>query len=421
MKYKNQRLVVGLFAALMLLAANPAWGASEKVLYSFTGGTDGGGPLAGVVFDGSGNLYGTTHFGGITTCGGIVGGGCGVVFQLAPSMTTPAWTEYVLYSFADGTDGGFPNGSLLVDSSGDVFGTASVGGNTSCTDGCGVVFRIFPSPSGGGWVERVIHHFDGTDGSFPNAALIFDGSGNLYSTTVDGGASGDGTVFELTPSAGNWTETLLYSFTGGSDGNNPYAGLVMDASGNLYGTTYPVGDGNHGVVFELKQVSGVWTLEVLHTFTGGNDGGNPYAGLILDGAGNLYGTTAEGGADEYGVVFKLSPPSGTGTSWTETVLHTFTGGNDGGSPYGGLVFDASGNLYGATVFGGADGYGVAYKLTPVLGTTGGWTETLLHTFTGGNDGGYPECTLVFDSSGNLFGTTTNGGASGNGVVFEIVP
>jgi uncharacterized repeat protein (TIGR03803 family) len=265
----------------------------------------------------------------------------------------------------------------------------------------------------------VLYSFAGhpTDGEFPEAGLVRDGAGNLYSTTAAGGADQWGVVFKLSPTA---TETVLHSFTGGADGGNSFssAGLVRDGAGNLYGTTNQGGAAcsfqntiTCGVVFKLSP-TGAET--VLHTFTGGGDGGGPLADLVRDTAGNLYGTTLVGGATSTcsppygcGVVFKLSPAG------TETVLHSFIGA-DGANPQAGLIRDTAGNLYGTTNLGGAHNSGVVFKLSP----TG--TETVLYGFTGGADGGVPNARLLRDGAGNLYGTTSQGGASADGVVFELI-
>lgn len=249
---------------------------------------------------------------------------------------------------------------------------------------------------------RVLYSFaGGSDGRSPFAGLIADRAGNLYGTTWAGGASDRGTVFKLTP---NGTATVLHSFTG-SDGANPYDAPFMDRDGNLYGTTSDGGTDDAGVVFKLTP-GGAET--VLYSFTGGNDGGHSTAGLIADEDGNLYGTTNVGGVNNAGVVFKVVP------NGTETVLYSFTGGNDGGYPFGVLIEDESGNLYGTASAGGSDGLGVVFKLAP------NGTETVLHSFTG-NDGQVPDSGLIMDAGGNLYGTTPGGGAHHNGVVFKLAP
>src|ERR1017187_6579352 len=323
----------------------------------------------------------------------------------------------------------------------------------------GLVVLAFAAirPAQAQYTQSVPYTFTGGgDGAAPAAGLISDSKGNLYGTAAYGcdtsGSScpgqnpptGCGVIFELSPPSvggGPWTETVLYTFTSGSDGGVPYAGLTFDSKGNLYGTTSHGGDtsgsncsgiGGCGVVFELSPPSvggGPWTETVLCTFTGGSDGGVPYAGLIFDAGGNLYGTTSGGGSSTYGVVFELSPPSGGSSRWNETVLYAFTGVDDGESPLASVIFDSKGNLYGIA-FGGKAGYGVAFELTPPSGGSGPWNEAVLYTFHSRSDGAYPYAGLIFDSKGNLYGTTSNGGDTsgsnckatrGCGVVFELSP
>jgi uncharacterized repeat protein (TIGR03803 family) len=270
----------------------------------------------------------------------------------------------------------------------------------------------------GTWTESVLHSFTGADGKLPRAELIFDAAGNLYGTTNGGGPSNDGVVFRLKPNSdGTWTESVLHSFSG-ADGAAPVGGLVFDA-GNLYGTTANGGayEGESGVVFRLKPNSdGTWTESVLYNFTGGADGGFSFAGLIFDAVGNLYGTGSAGGAYGYGVVFKLKP--NTDGTWTESVLYSFTGGADGGVPLTGLIFDAAGDLYGTANDSGSTactiGCGVVFKLAP---TSSGWSETVLHSFLG--YGAYPLAPVIFDPAGNLYGTTSSG--TKFGLIFEITP
>jgi len=271
--------------------------------------------------------------------------------------------------------------------------------------------------------DKPIHVFTGTAaGAYPTRNMIFDAAGNLYGTTFKGGADDYGVVFKLKPNRnGTWTESVLHSFAG-ADGANPAAGLVFDAAGDLYGTTAFGGADGVGTIFELKpNPNGTWAESVLYSFTGGADGREPSAGLIFDAAGNLYGTTLEGGTIGYGVVFKLAP-NADGT-WTESVLHSFTDA-DGGFPQAGLIFDTAGNLYGTTLEGGglAGSYGVVFKLAP--NPDGTWTESVLHSF-GGPDGGQVDAGLIFDAVGNVYGTTSDGGSTvcpgGCGVVFKLAP
>ncbi len=403
-------------------AQTPATGGgwTEKVLHSFNpNGVDGLASWAGLIFDAAGNLYGTTGGGG-TDNGGTV-------FELTPSPNAVGggWTVKILYSFKfNGEDGVGPLAGLTFDAAGNLYGTNAYRGPS---DG-GTVFELTPSPNavGGRWTEKVLHSFgSGTDGAGPHASMIFDAAGNLYGTTQGGGTYSWGTVFELTPTeGGNWTEKVLYSFNpSGGDGYYPFASLIFDAAGNLYGTTGGGGASGDGTVFELTPtVVGNWTEKVLHSFNF-TDGADPLAALIFDAAGNLYGTTFYGGTYNEGTVFKLTPTAGGG--WTEEVLHSFGNGMGASNPYAGLIFDAAGNLYGTTVNGGiytsctygTYGCGTVFKLTP---SGGGWTEEVLHSFGNGTDASNPYASLTFDAAGNLYGTTVYGGTYGYGTVFEII-
>jgi uncharacterized repeat protein (TIGR03803 family) len=408
----------------------------ETVLYTFTGGADGGNPN-GVLRDLQGNLYGTTSGGGPA--------GAGVVFKV-----DPAGHETVLYAFTGGDDGGFSNAGVTRDWAGNLYGTTAFGGAA----GLGVVFKLTPSGQ-----ETVLHTF--TRGSYGNqpdrAGVILDLAGNLYGTAAFNGAGGAGTVYKVDP---NGNATTLYAFPGpaggeyprangvilGSDGRlygatnyggrhgagvlyqmdgdgdetvlytfdlstangfgQPDLGVIRDSAGNLYGATFigqaDVGYG-FGVVFKVDAAG---HATVLHNFTNGADGGNPNS-VIRDSKGNLYGTASGGGTTGNGVVFRLSP------SGTETVLYSFTGGADGGVPFGGLVRDSAGSLYGTTLLGGEGGAGTVFKIDA------SGNETVLYGFTAGSDGGFPLGGLFRDSAGNLYGTTNVGGASGAGVVFKI--
>jgi uncharacterized repeat protein (TIGR03803 family) len=316
-----------------------------------------------------------------------------------------AQSETIIHTFTGGTDGSIPEGGLVSDSKDNLYGTTSGGG----LSGGGTVFELSPS-SDGTWSEQVLHNFAyGGDGGFPFGGVVFDSKGNLYGTTAFGGTS-EGTVFQLVPGAnGTWTENILYNFTGASDGGNPYSGVVLDRAGNVYGVTAGGGAFEFGTVFELIAGSnGTWTEKVLHSFTGGNDGAAPsYGTLILDGAGNIYGVTGQGGFHDYGVAYELAP--GAGGSWTEKVLHAFTGGAGGSGPAGGLILDGSGSLYGVSAYS-------AFQLTP--GSDGSWAEKSLYDFVGGSDGAYPEAQLIFDKNGNLYGTTNTGGLH-RGTVFKL--
>ena len=280
-------------------------------------------------------------------------------------------------------------------------------------------------PAGGSGSENTLYNFiGGSDPKTPYAGLIFDKAGNLYGTSEVGGTNNQGTVFEMTPNSnGSWSETILYNFSGSTDGGQPYGSLVFDTAGNLYGTTNFGGSANCtmgcGTVFKLAPGSGGWTESVIYTFTGGSDGREPYARLLSDSSGNLYGTTLLGGN------INSTCSSGCGTvfkltkgssTWTESVIYAFQGAADGSSPYDGLAFDPVGNLYGTANAGGTSASGVIFKLTP---GSSGWTESILHSFKGGYDGKSPYGDLIFDAAGNLFGTASQGGARSYGVVFEI--
>jgi uncharacterized repeat protein (TIGR03803 family) len=353
----------------------------ETVLYSFPGTAGGFDPSSGTIRDSAGNFYGTTTSGGTA--------GYGVVYKVDTSGR-----ETVLHTFGSGADGRYIQAGVIRDSAGNLYGTAEVGG----TAGRGAVYKLDATGH-----ETVLYSFTGgADGGYPYAGVIRDSAGNLYGTTTSGGAAGRGVVYKVTMS-GN--ETVLYSFTGGADGDGPYAGVIRDAAGNLYGTTYGGGAANAGVVYKLDKAG---HETVLYSFTYGNDGAEPSSGVIRDAAGNLYGTTPYGGAGYAGVVYKLD------TAGHETVLYTFTGGADGGNPNSGVIRDAAGNLYGTTSAGGTVGGGVVYELD----TAG--QETVLHSFTGGTDGGNPNG-VILDSAGNLYGTTYSGGKVGTGVLFKLVP
>ncbi len=458
MFWVSARNALGALAVLLTLAASAlAQMASERPLYTFPGGRHGALGGVNLVADSAGNLYGTTWAGGNDSTSCVYTGipGCGVVFKLARGAQG-TWEETVLYTFTGGADGAVPANGVILDSSGNLYGTTYFGGNAepqvcqaidNFPAGCGVIFKLTPTADGP-WKETVLYAFTGgTDGSEPFDRLIFDSSGNLYGTASIGGNDscgppfGCGVAFELSPSGeGPWTESVLYTFNDGSDGGFPFAGLTFDKQGNLYGVAESGGDTSVscdlgpgcGVIFQLSPADrGPWTETVLHAFAGVSDGADPFMYVILDSAGNVYGTTTFGGNTTSlclggmdpgcGVVFELM--QGT---WEEKVLYSFTGGSDGRFAGDPVVFDPAGNLYGVTYNGGPFFYGVVFKLTP--SAEGPWTETILHTFTGGTDGGGPETNLLLDPAGNLMGVTYFGGndsectghsPAGCGVVFEI--
>ena len=382
----------------MLVAAQKAQAQTFTTLYGFTGGFDGGTPSDGIVLDAQGDVYGTTQSGGAGRCKL----GCGTLFKL-----TPNGTETVIYSFPAGAKSGASPG-LIWDTKGNLYGT-TIG---TPKGPYGAVFELTNQAK-----AKWRYLFKQTvDGDIPDGVLFMDTKGNLYGTTLEGGAYGDGTVFQVTPKR---IETVLHSFgSSGSDGMEPLAGLVSDLQGNLYGTTLLGGSNDVGTVYKITPGG---TETVIYNFSGEMDGAGPSAGMIFDAQSNLYGTTLEGGGGSLcskgvfpgcGTVFKLDP------NGTETVLYRFTGGADGAGPLS-LVLDNKGNLYGTTVEGGASNRGTVYEITAA------GTEEVLYSFTGGTDGQFPG-NLVMDSQGNLYGTTSSGGGyvcqqHGCGTVFKLKP
>jgi uncharacterized repeat protein (TIGR03803 family) len=421
-------LAIATVFALTVVLTQSAQAQTLTVLHNFTDGADGALPEGGLTMDRAGNLYGTASLGGNGGC--LPYGPCGTAYKLQHKGSN--WIFSPLYDFS-GSDGALPVAGVVFGPDGSLYGTTSQGGD----DGRGTVFNLRPPATACktalcSWTETLLYQFTWLpDGQVPVGDPIFDEAGNLYGTTVDGGnycgqyQDPCGTVFELTPSENGWTETILYVFQGGNDGFAPGPSLIFDQSGNLYGTTARGGSSDAGTVFEMTRSGNQWTETVLYAFQGGNDGSNPRGGLIFDHSGSLY-STASGGAYNAGTVFKLTPSNG---QWTFTVLYTFQGA-DGAYPTGNLVMDAAGSLYGTTNEGGSDNYcGTVFKLTP---SGGGWTHTLLHAFTCGPDGGEPvNATPIFDANGNLYGTAACGGTgsgcsptfcdSGCGVIWEITP
>jgi uncharacterized repeat protein (TIGR03803 family) len=430
-----------------LVITSPAYAAStEKVLYSFCAASncgDGEQSWASLIFDSAGNLYGTTAAGGSSQylCGGI---GCGTIFELSPGVDGK-WTEKVVYKFCSAAacaDGANPYAGLIFDSAGNLYGTTAAGGSSPylCGGiGCGTIFELSPGADGK-WTEKVLYKFCSAaacaDGANPYAGLIFDSAGNLFGTTYNGGTSclGCGTVFELTHrDDGKWTEKVLHRFRLDSkrhDGVSPgYGSLIFDKAGNLYGTTYYGGRcveaPGCGTVFQLtRHAKDQWTEKVLYRFqANGTDGHNPYYGLVFDAAGNSYGSTFEGGrssstskcGEGCGTVFQLTP--GTKGRWAEKVLYSFDG-MDGTGAIDNLILDSKGNVYGNTSIGGTYGRGTVFRLSPVAG--GKWKEQL-YSFKSGKDGNYPSGGLIFDSAGNLYGTTFAGGDHDGGTVYKFIP
>jgi len=346
----------------LMPSANGQW--REKVLYVFQGGTDGANPSGNLVFDEAGNLYGTTVYGGTSS---NCYQGCGTVFELSPNSDS-SWKETVLYRFQGGADASGPAG-LIFDRAGNLYGASSVD-----VDQAGAtVFELSPPrQKGGAWTEQIIATFS-CCGEAPNAALAWDGEGKLIGTTqVNNGFCNAtcGQVFELTLAGGNWVQTSLYAFRGEGNGANPMAGVIFDGEGNLYGTTRRGGN-NFGIAYELKHKGHQWSPALLYNFCSTNncaDGAHPEAGLVFDKAGNLYGTTYDGGTgcgNGYrgcGTVFELTHAK---SGWRETVLYHFTDDPRGSKPAANLIFDNAGNLYGTTVYdAGGGGYGTVFEITP---------------------------------------------------------
>jgi uncharacterized repeat protein (TIGR03803 family) len=365
-----------------------------RVVYAFGGAKDGGAPDAGLVIDDSGNLYGTTDMGG-RACHHR---GCGTVFKIAPDGS-----ESVLYAFTGQGDGANPQANLLRGPDGTLYGTTVKGGTGCGEKGCGTIFSVEPDGT-----ETTLLRFDkDTNGTRALGTLIMDGVGNLYGTASERGPAGFGTAFELAPDG---TFTVLHAFADQLDGGFVFAGLLRDKAGNLFGAAVTGGADDSGNVYEITAGG---TFSVLHAFDG-LDGFGTIASLISDKAGNLYGTAFKGGATfNGGAVYKLAPDG------SETVLYNFTGGADGQFPNSQLIFDKDGNLYGTTIEGGDFGQGTVFKVTP------DGTETVLYSFTGGSDGGFPVGGVVL-KRGRLYGATAQGGADltacgnlGCGTIYEV--
>jgi uncharacterized repeat protein (TIGR03803 family) len=429
-----RKLTMIFAAGLFLFAAVSMSAQTFNVIYNFTGGTDGGDPVGGLAIDPAGNLYGSAFTGGA---------GYGTTYELSPSGS--GWTFNTLYSFLGfpANDGAGPTG-VYVASDGALIGETQAGGKR-CRglpqyDGCGTVYELTPAPR----TERVLYRFTGgLDGIAPYGLQpVALHNGDLYSTAFQGGAYGSciygyacGASFKLTPNSGTgpWTETVTWDFGSGSDGAEPASGVIFDTAGNMYGTALAGGTSSGcitqgysgcGVVYELSPSGSGWTETIIYDFRGGADGGAPYSGLVIDRAGNLFGATAYAGSGSGGTIYELSPATGGG--WTFHLLYSFAGSGAGPNgqciscpgSYAPLITDGSGNLYGTTFNDGAFGLGMAFELEK---SSGVWTFHDLHDFTGGADGSNVWAGLVRDSSGNLYGAATDGGANGFGVLYEITP
>ncbi len=419
--------IAGLCILFGLVVTAPAQ--TFTVLHEFTGGADGSNPYSGLTMDRAGNLYGVAPFGGYQTCETQNGIGCGTVFKLTDRGS--GWVFSTLYQFTSGSGGSIPVGTPSIASDGTLYGTTDGGGNLNCRDsfgdGCGTVFHLRPHPNfcpslSCSWINTVLYSFTGgSDGNDPYTGVVFDGAGNIYGTTYAGGSAQLGVAYELSPSGSGWTDSTIHTFAGGNDGANPSSAPVFDNSGNLYGTTAfggGCGGSGCGTVFQLTPSGSGWSENILYNFSGSFT--VPIGGLLFDTQGNLYGTASVPNG-----IFELSPSNG---GWSATLLYSdeqialqsFRGT---------LARDAAGNLYGTSELGGQTqcnfgyGCGFVYKLTP---SSGGWTFTQLYSFTDGSDGAYPTGGVVLDSNGNIYGTAYGGGthtcgSGGCGTVWEITP
>jgi len=410
-------LAVAIVFMLTVVASPAAQAQTFQIIHAFTGKQDGGWPYAGVTIDKSGNLYGTTYAFGANDKG--------AVFKMS-KLKGGNWALHPIYIFTGGSDGGWPAARVIFGPNGTLYGTTQIGGNgygtvfqltpppTACTT------ALCP------WRETVLYAFKGAPDCGNRATssfgeLIFDQAGNIYGTTYNGGVHDEGCVYKLTPSgSGGYTESVIHSFGGGSDGYFPFTGVILDSTGNLYGTTSTGGQSvYYGTVYQLVPSMGGYTENILYSFKGGSDGEFPFGGLIFDRSGNLYGSTEDGGPGGGGTAFELTPV-GNG-KWSYTALYSFSGASYDG-PYASFVMDGAGNLYGTTWGSGANRLGNVFKLTPTSQPP--WTYTSLHDFTG-YDGQYLISNVTFDASGNLYGTAFQGDNgncdTGCGVVWEITP
>jgi uncharacterized repeat protein (TIGR03803 family) len=420
-------LAVAIVFVLTVVASPAAQAQTFHVIHTFTGKTDGGWPRAGVTIDNSGNLYGTTYTYGAK--------GWGTIYRMKRT-TSGGWTFNTLYTFTNGKDGAFPAGRVIVGPNGTLYGTTQGSGYGSSP--YGTVFNLKPpatcTVSFCPWKITTLYAFKGQPdcnaqtNSFGD--LVFDNAGNIYGTTYKGGADNEGCVYKIASVGNSYDYQLIKSFAGGgTDGRYPYPGVIVDKAGNLYGTTAQGGPNDSGTVYQLLPSGGGYTEHILYSFMGGADGSNPFGGLILRPCPPevcdppievLYGSTEDGGAGGAGTAFSLTP-AGNG-NWSYAPLYSFAGGSFCG-PYGNLASDVAGNLYGDEYCGTT--YGQIFMLSPLRPPPTPWRYTLLHDFTGGSDGAYPIGNVTFDASGHLYGTASQGAngtcQGGCGVVWETTP
>ena len=392
-------------ATALLLATVAAHAGNERVVYNLPGGSAGGSnPYSKPIVTATGVIYGTAASGGVKNYG--------TIFEVNPKAGG-GWNARTIHFFKGGSEGSTPIGNIVFDAAGNLYGVTSASGG-------GTVYQLSPNGNGS-WTLHTIYSFKSfPDANTPYAGLTIDAAGSLYGTTNSGGANGVGAIYKLAPNSdGTWSESVLYSlgsFSG--DGTYTWAEPVFDAAGNLYGTTVSAGSYGSGTVYRLSPNSnGTWTETVLHSFTGQADQGTPKAAVWLDSVGNIFGTASADGTSVAGTVFELSPNS-NGT-WTQKTLHTFGALGDGERPFSGLTPDAAGNLYGTTYIGGAHGAGCVYRMHP--GTGGSWNESVVYSFTGSSDGNAPGVGVTLGNGGVFYGVTSYGGSAQMGVVYALKP
>jgi hypothetical protein len=388
---------------------------TEKVLFNDTQAV--GYPLTnGLIFDSAGNLYGSAFYGASEACN-YGQGGCGVVFKLSPQKNG-SWVYTEIYEFTGASDGFHPDTNLVFDAAGNLYGAtygtvADASDAPAAASSYGTVFKLSPTASGP-WNFTLLYTFTGGNGGSEPNSIAIDSSGKVYGTSLNGGNANQGFVFQLTPTeSGSWNETVIHNFTGCEDGGLP-AQVKFDSKGNLYGAAWYGGasacNKPGGVVFQLTQSGGTWQENEIYSFDAGTDGGYPQT-LAFDSAGNIYGTADIGGKNSDGLVFKLIKSNG---QWNETDLHSFDG--EYGFEPESLALGSGGVVYGTTKYNGQSGYGLVYELSPKTGSK----ETIVYQFNY-TDGAYPLGSIVLDNSGNIYGGTWQGGSRGDGVIFEVTP
>jgi uncharacterized repeat protein (TIGR03803 family) len=395
---RGQTVRTMLAVTLFGISAVMAQAQSITVLHYFANGPDGEGPQTGVAIDPGGNVYGTTTFGGDRSPTCAPNGGCGVVYRA--SLKNGSWIFTPLYDFHGGDDGSNPYASVTVGPDGALYGTTLNGGG-----GQGTVFKLTPPARFCHqvlctWTETVLHRFTNDGLGSPFGGVIFDAAGNLYGFT-------SGAIYQLSRFGGTWTLNVLYRLRSDIDGAFVMGAPTMDAAGNIYGVALFGGSNNDGTVFRLVRSGGGWNFELLYTFTGGSDGGNPWGVAIVDGNGNVFGDTSAFN----GGVFELSP---NGDSWSFSLIVPIRGGLQSA-----INFGPDGNIYGTNYSDGSHGLGSVFQVTH---TQSGWVHNIIHSFDGPDDGALPLSNVVFDASGNMYGTTTMGGRNGGyGTVWQLTP